>query len=126
MFRLMFSDCVATSNPATVALPDVGAISPHRMRIVVDFPAPFGPRNPKISPCRTSIDTLSTATKSPKRLVRLSILTAGPFESSGTRCFLSSDVRDEHIFKRWQNRLPLESRGRCQCFHRRYSSIQEQ
>src|SRR5580704_10657209 len=117
MLRLISSDCVATSNPATVALPEVGPINPHRIRIVVDFPAPFGPRNPKISPCRTSIDTRSTATKSPKRLVRSSILTAGPFESGCTRRLLFPDLRDEDVFKRGQNFLPLESRTQRQSIH---------
>jgi hypothetical protein len=36
--------------PATVAKPDVGAMSVPSVRTVVVFPAPFGPRNPKISP----------------------------------------------------------------------------
>jgi hypothetical protein len=36
--------------PATVAEPDVGAMSVPSVRTVVVFPAPFGPRNPKISP----------------------------------------------------------------------------
>ena len=37
---------VATSYPATVARPPDGARSVQSMRTVVDFPAPFGPRNP--------------------------------------------------------------------------------
>jgi len=37
---------MTTSNPATLAVPDAGASSVHRIEIVVDFPAPFGPRNP--------------------------------------------------------------------------------
>ena len=53
-----------------VAVPDVGASRPHSMRMVVDLPAPLLPRKPKISPGRTSNDTSSTATKSPKRRVR--------------------------------------------------------
>jgi hypothetical protein len=40
------------------------------MRMVVDLPAPFAPRKPKISPWPTSNETRSTATKSPKRRVR--------------------------------------------------------
>src|SRR5258708_1084152 len=35
------------------------------MRISVDFPAPFGPSNPKISPSFTLNDTSFTAVKSP-------------------------------------------------------------
>src|SRR5262245_40879581 len=60
----------ATSMPPTIALPDVGRSSPHSMRIVVDLPAPLLPRNPKISPRRTSNVTRSTATNCPKRRVR--------------------------------------------------------
>jgi hypothetical protein len=56
--------------PPTVADPDVGCSRPHSIRIVVDLPAPLLPRNPKISPARTSKDTSSTATKFPKRRVR--------------------------------------------------------
>ncbi len=32
--------------PLTSASPDVGASSPSTARMVVDFPAPLGPRNP--------------------------------------------------------------------------------
>src|SRR6185503_2212445 len=70
MRRLTPSGSRPTSMPPTVAVPDVGFNSPHSMRIVVDLPAPLLPRKPKISPARTSNDTLSTATKAPKRLVR--------------------------------------------------------
>jgi len=34
--------------PATRAVPAVGVSSVQRIEIVVDFPAPFGPRKPKI------------------------------------------------------------------------------
>ncbi len=40
-----------TSCPATVALPVVGRSSVVSMRRLVDFPAPFGPRNATSSPC---------------------------------------------------------------------------
>ena len=42
MFCRTRSGCFATSIPATLASPEVGCSSPHNMRIVVDFPAPFG------------------------------------------------------------------------------------
>src|SRR5579871_1098768 len=110
------SGCFATSNPPTVARPDVGPSKPHRMRMVVDLPAPLGPRNPKISPRRTSIDTLSTATKSPKRFVSCSILTAGPAcaDSGSTLHLLLADQRDEHVFKRRHNALVRERAQRRQ------------
>ena len=37
---------VATSWPATVAEPPVGASNVHSTRTMVDLPAPLGPRNP--------------------------------------------------------------------------------
>ena len=46
------------------------------MRMVVDLPAPFAPRKPKISPSLTVSDTRSTAVKAPKRLVSSRISTA--------------------------------------------------
>ena len=46
------------------------------MRIVVDFPAPLLPRNPKISPGSTSNETWSTARNAPKRRVRSRTVTA--------------------------------------------------
>src|SRR5262245_2959153 len=80
-----------TSMPPTVAVPDEGASSPHSMRIVVDLPAPLLPRKPKISPRRTSNETLSTATNWPKRRVRprTSIAVAGA--SARTAAALASN-----------------------------------
>ena len=48
-----------------LATPEVGRISVHRMLIVVDFPAPFGPRKPKISPAPTSRSMPRTASTFP-------------------------------------------------------------
>ena len=42
------------SNPKIRAEPEVGWIRSSSVRIVVVFPAPFGPRNPKTSPGRTA------------------------------------------------------------------------
>ena len=53
------------SNPATVALPAVGSTSVHSILIVVDLPAPLGPRKPKTSPAATSKSTQSTAVSGP-------------------------------------------------------------
>ncbi len=46
-----------------VAVPDVGAVRPTITRIVVDLPAPFGPRKPVTRPGRAVKETLSTAVK---------------------------------------------------------------
>ena len=45
--------------------------------MVVDLPAPFGPRNPKNCPVATLKVTSSTAVNSPKRRVRLCVSIAG-------------------------------------------------
>src|ERR1039458_7930105 len=60
----------ATSKPAIVTCPAGEWASVHSMLIVVDVPAPFGPRNANTSPSRTSKLMLSTAVNSPNRLVR--------------------------------------------------------
>jgi hypothetical protein len=60
----------ASGIPATVAVPEVGAMRVPSVRTVVVFPAPFGPRKPKTSPRLISNETSSNATLSPKRLLR--------------------------------------------------------
>src|SRR5256885_1868469 len=68
-----------TSKVLIRAVPEVGTSSVVNMRISVDFPAPFGPSSPKISPCSTLKVTRSTAVNSPKRLVISSTsMAAGP------------------------------------------------
>ena len=48
-------------------LPDVGCDTAEIMRMVLVLPAPFGPRNPKLSPRSMAKPTPLTASKSPKR-----------------------------------------------------------
>src|SRR5437660_12286140 len=55
-----------------VARPEVGAARPSSSRMVVDFPAPFGPRNPVIRPGASSKDRSLTALTVPYRLVSAS------------------------------------------------------
>src|ERR1700724_3273325 len=62
--------CSRTSNPATLAVPALGGRKHVRTRIVVVFPAPFGPRKPTICPFVTSKEILSTATVRAYLLVR--------------------------------------------------------
>ena len=69
MLRLICSLWRTMSNPATVPPPSVGRLRPHSIRIAVVLPAPFAPRNPKISPRPTSKLMWSTAVKLPNRLV---------------------------------------------------------
>src|SRR5262245_36100095 len=56
-------------RPRTVAPPDVAGVSPTMTRMVVDFPAPFGPRNPVTRPGWAVKETLSTARRPPYVLV---------------------------------------------------------
>ena len=51
--------------PATVTVPAVGLSRPMIMRMVVDLPAPLGPRNPVTVPGSTVKEMLSTASLSP-------------------------------------------------------------
>src|SRR5215813_9247527 len=64
----------STSKPAMLALPVVGGRKHVRTRIVVVFPAPFGPRKPTICPFSTSKEISSTATVRAYRFVRPSTL----------------------------------------------------
>jgi hypothetical protein len=59
-------------RPRTAVLPAVGRTRPRSARIVVDLPAPFGPRNPVIRPGSTEKVRSSTASVAPNRFVRLS------------------------------------------------------
>ncbi len=79
-------------NPAISALPSSGRRKPVRIFMVVDFPAPFGPRNPSTWPRDSSNDTPSTAVIEPKRLVRLEALIMAlfrrgrlPYHTAGSR-----------------------------------------
>src|SRR5215208_3265287 len=60
--------------PATSTRPATGSCNPHRTRMKVVFPAPLGPRKPKISPAPIDKETLSTAVNEPKRQVTPSAL----------------------------------------------------
>ena len=66
------------------AVPAVGIMNPASMRIVVDLPAPFGPRKPSTSPRATPNETSSTAVKLPKRLVSPSISISTGWPSAAT------------------------------------------
>src|SRR3954470_11743291 len=51
--------------------PPVGGMKPVIMRMVVDFPAPLGPRKPSTSPRSTENEIPSTARLEPKNLAKL-------------------------------------------------------
>src|SRR3984885_3638627 len=98
MRRLTSIGCSWTSKPATLALPSVGGRKQVRMRMVVVFPAPLGPRKPTICPLSTSKEMLSTATVRAYRLVRPSTLIIlrypGRNELSGCHFGRTPDARN--------------------------------
>ena len=53
MRRRASIDCSNTSKPSIFTTPSVGGMKPVTIRMVVVFPAPFGPRKPTISPAST-------------------------------------------------------------------------
>src|SRR5215468_3847608 len=60
------------SRPLTRTRPVVGSSRPAIIRIVVDLPAPFGPRKPVTTPGWTTKSSPATASFSPYRLLRFS------------------------------------------------------
>ena len=56
--------------PRISMVPALGSSRPVSILMVVDLPAPFGPRKPKNCPGATLKVTSSTAVSSPKRRVR--------------------------------------------------------
>src|ERR1700755_641539 len=70
-------DQPATSRPFTSTFPESGFISPPRIRIRVDLPAPFSPTSAWISPGKTSRDAPRFARMGPKSLVISAMRMAG-------------------------------------------------
>ncbi len=70
MRRLTSTGWRVTSKPQTSAVPDVGSMNPASIRMVVDFPAPLGPRKPRTSPLAIDMEISSTARSGPNLLVK--------------------------------------------------------
>src|SRR3984957_4690383 len=68
--RFTSTGCVVRSSPRISIRPALGARRPVSILMVVDFPAPLGPRKPKNCPGATRRSMPSTAINSPKRRVR--------------------------------------------------------
>src|SRR6185295_11126028 len=106
MRRFTSIGCCAISRSRTLNVPLVGASRPVNIFIVVDLPAPLGPRKPKKLPRGMARFRLSTAAKSPNRRTRAKVSTAievfvvaplgdsdiGRFVRAGTRARQASDV----------------------------------
>src|SRR5687767_12758392 len=90
----------ATSKPPMLTRPEVGGMKPVIMRMVVDLPAPFGPRKPSTSPRSTLKEMPSTARFAPKAFTRLSmrIISAGIWGAAAgfQGCGLESSGRFSH------------------------------
>ncbi len=65
-------------SPKTLTVPVSGRVRPSSMSMVVDFPAPLGPRNATTSPGAMSRSTPRTAWIGPKLLRRPVIRMAAP------------------------------------------------
>src|ERR1700691_939965 len=90
--RLTSSGSLATSKPATNALPLVMGTRVVIMRMSVLLPAPLGPSRPKISPSATEKLTPLTASKAPKRLTMFSTAMAATADDEGSPTRLTSVV----------------------------------
>src|SRR5436190_2830026 len=73
------------SSPSNTTRPPVGTSTPVRQLKNVDLPAPLGPMTARISPRGTAIDTLLSAARPPKRIVRPSMRRMGPSADDGPR-----------------------------------------
>src|SRR5215469_14497064 len=112
------------------AVPAVAGMKHDRIFIVVDLPAPFGPRKPTICPFSTLKETSSIAVKGPYRFVRWStwIMNRGPLRGPdvpGTARQYSTRARGatgegaervvRHQTGAVASREPDEARGRQGC-----------
>src|SRR5713101_10014533 len=77
IWRFTSMGCSSRSSPSRRMRPALGASRPVSILIVVDLPAPFGPRKPKNCPLSTVRSIWLTATSSPKRRVSFSVTMAG-------------------------------------------------
>src|SRR5580693_3447176 len=69
--RRTWWDWVTGSKPSIRIVPEVGRSTVVSILMVVDLPAPFGPRKAKMPPASTSKLTSFTAVMAPKDFVRL-------------------------------------------------------
>ena len=94
--RAAAGDAARTAGRARAPCRCVGWSRPRIMRIVVDLPAPFGPRKPVTRPGRTSKDRSSTASVRPVSLRQAACL--------DHRC-----TTEIHMPEYWARRAPCTS-----------------
>src|SRR4030042_4004949 len=90
-FRKRGSRCSSRTRPG------VGFIKPTIMRIVVVFPAPFGPKKPKISPAGIRRSKSRTAWKLPNFLFRQSIAIIRSADLQDFDLEAADDLNDVHL-----------------------------
>src|SRR5215831_5368422 len=73
IWRFTSTGCAAKSSPSSSILPALGASRPVSILMVVDLPAPFGPRKPKNCPASTRKLIASTALNDPNVRVSPSV-----------------------------------------------------
>src|SRR5690349_2512271 len=84
------------SSPRNSSAPEVGGKSPEMTLNSVVFPAPFGPRMARLSPCATSRSTSRTAWRPPNRRpipLRRRIGSACSGACASVTCSLAGDRR---------------------------------
>jgi hypothetical protein len=108
-WRSSFS-LLAQFRPSSSTVPASGAVSPSQISMVVVFPAPFGPSNPKHSPRVTSRSRPSTATTSANALRRPRSRSDGPFAWVGDP-FAGTAIAPELV---WESKFLIrrDSSGR--------------
>ena len=94
-----WSGWFATSKPATLAWPPLGASRVHSTLVTVDLPAPLGPSRPNTSPLRNRKDTSRTTGRPLKDF--FNPVTIRPIMSStasGSSISVSDTVASDLIF----------------------------
>src|SRR5271154_331310 len=118
IWRFTSTGLSTKSLPRICIRPDVGASSPVSIFIVVDLPAPFGPRKPKNCPGATRRFTSCTAVRSPNRRVKCSVAIAGKtigegalmefatlaHNYRGNKSLAGADRRSQRSNWLWENR----------------------
>src|SRR5690349_2151402 len=74
-----------SGSPSTCTAPSVGGVTPVRIFTSVDFPAPFAPTSPRISPRRSASGVSRSATTPPYSFVSPAASSQGGSGSAAKR-----------------------------------------
>jgi hypothetical protein len=116
--------------PKILMLPFVGRIKERIIRMVVDLPAPFCPRNPYTSPSFTENERSSTAVKLPNDLVRWEISRSMDWEVEGSlerlkklKCLFIQQDQMTLVGKLSNKKGPKEIFRTIDCYHFKRSNL---